>query len=245
MSSGSFRLFLFTALLFSTGVALAEHDGASRLTVVELFTSQSCSSCPPAEANLRRLSERREILALEWHVDYWDDLRAGASGRWKDPYSHGAFTARQRRYNVRLRNTSGVYTPQAVIDGAKEIIGSRRAEIDAAIAMTMTTEAPFDIVAERRRDRMAFLVRPQGLKPQGEVRALLVTFIPETTTRVPAGENAGKSLTEVNVVTQARDLGPVGRAARFSVPIPPRGRDCALLIEAKNGGPIFAAAKCP
>ncbi len=102
---------------------------SQQLTVIELFTSQSCYSCPPAEAYLGELSEEENILALEYHVDYWDRLNYGCYGRWKDVFSTPEMTERQRQYNVKIRNTGNVYTPQMVIDGRTEAVGSRRREV--------------------------------------------------------------------------------------------------------------------
>jgi len=88
--------------LHAHGPAAADGD---QLTVVELFTSQSCYSCPPAEAYLGELSEEKDILALEYHVDYWDSLNYGRHGRWKDAFSTPEMTARQRDYNAEIRNS--------------------------------------------------------------------------------------------------------------------------------------------
>ena len=88
----------------------------SPLVVAELFTSQSCSSCPPAEALFSELADQDNLLTIEWHVDYWDTLIHGGS-KWKDRYSEKEYTARQRDYNASLRGTRGVYTPQAIING--------------------------------------------------------------------------------------------------------------------------------
>ncbi|MFN0023541.1 MAG: DUF1223 domain-containing protein, partial [Parvularculaceae bacterium] len=109
---------LFTGAAIATPAAVA--TPADKPVVVELFTSQGCSSCPPAEALMRELAKRPGLVALEWHVDYWDDLHAGSSGKWKDPFSSADHTARQRAYNRALRGTGGAYTPQMVIDGAAE-----------------------------------------------------------------------------------------------------------------------------
>ena len=97
----------------STATA-GDRNGA---VVVELFTSQGCYSCPPAEKFLGDLSEQKSVIALEFHVDYWDDLVHGGDGKWKDPLSKPAYTQRQRIYNQRIRGTGNVYTPLMVIDG--------------------------------------------------------------------------------------------------------------------------------
>ena len=88
---------------------IQQHTSASPLVVAELFTSQSCSSCPPAEALFSELAEEENLLTMEWHVDYWDTLIHGGS-KWKDRYSSAEFTDRQRSYNAEIRRTRGVYT---------------------------------------------------------------------------------------------------------------------------------------
>ena len=115
----------------STGDANAgDRNGA---VVVELFTSQGCYSCPPAEKFLGDLAEQETVIALDFHVDYWDNLVHGADGKWKDPFSRPAYTQRQRVYNQRIRGTGNVYTPQMVIDGRLEAVGSRRIAVLSAM----------------------------------------------------------------------------------------------------------------
>jgi len=112
-----------------------------QLIVAELFTSQSCSSCPPAEALFAKLAEEENLLTMEWHVDYWDDLIHHGS-RWKDRYSDRAYTARQRAYNRSLRGTGGVYTPQAIVNGDYEGVGNRRSEVAEIIGFAKDLNLP-------------------------------------------------------------------------------------------------------
>ena len=133
--------------LFATAVALASLPLAvqaeTRPIVVELFTSQGCSSCPPADALLTELAQRPEVIALGFHIDYWDKLG------WKDPLSTPQSTERQRRY-ARLFGTP-TYTPQLVIDGTREMVGSQRETVLAALRQTTPAAvAPVAFATDRR-----------------------------------------------------------------------------------------------
>src|SRR6267154_676632 len=116
---------LFLSLCLAFGIAPAE--AGERPIVVELFTSQGCSSCPPADALLAGLASRPEVLALSFHVDYWDRLG------WKDPFSSPEATRRQHRY-AELLGLATVYTPQIVVDGKWQAVGSDRTEVERALS---------------------------------------------------------------------------------------------------------------
>lgn len=137
-------------LVGGSGPKAAEPAKNDAPVVLELFISQSCSSCPPAEALLADISrQRRDVLALEFHVDYWDGLVYGGSA-WKDVFSDPAFTERQRRYAQRIK--SSVYTPQMVIDGRREAVGSRRGDVLAAVAGVQRQRQDAVAIALRRDD---------------------------------------------------------------------------------------------
>jgi hypothetical protein len=122
---------LLTGLLAATALAVPPALAAERPVVVELFTSQGCSSCPPADALLSTLADRPDVLALAFHVDYWNRLG------WTDPFSGPWATARQTAYAAQL-GSDQVYTPQAVIDGRSDVVGSDREALEAAIATART-----------------------------------------------------------------------------------------------------------
>ena len=122
-------LALFAALCVA--LAAAPVAAAERPIVVELFTSEGCSSCPPADALLAELATRPEVLALSFHVDYWDRLG------WKDPFSSAAATARQRHY-AEILGLGNVYTPQIVVDGRWQAVGSDRGEVEHALDAART-----------------------------------------------------------------------------------------------------------
>jgi len=217
---------------------------AGPTVVVELFTSQSCYSCPPAEAFLGELAARSDVIALEWHVDYWNRLVYGRHGRWADPYSHAAFTERQRRYNQVLRQTNGVYTPQMVVNGRHEMIGSRRAEVEQALA-AMTVPLPLSLAITATRQG-AFQVSADR-RPEAAVPVWLARFMRKRVTEVPNGENAGKTLINHHIVRAFVKIGLLTpQHDRLSVEVA-LGADegCVVLAQPEATGPILGAAYCP
>ncbi|HUS62981.1 MAG TPA: DUF1223 domain-containing protein [Kofleriaceae bacterium] len=167
-----------------------------RVVLVELFTSQGCSSCPSADEHLAELGREEGIVALAFHVDYWDDLG------WKDPFSSEAWTGRQRQYARALGEGGRIYTPQLVVNGRAHVVGSdrrgaaaaiRRAREAAARRVDVTASARLD--AEAGRVRVAATARGAG---SGQVWAALVES--GLRTEVSRGENSGRHLSNDFVV---------------------------------------------
>ncbi len=217
---------------------------AEQPVVVELFTSQSCSSCPPAEENLRELAKRDHILALEWHVDYWDDLRHGSAGKWKDPFSSPKHTQRQYVYNHNIRQSNRAYTPQIVINGQTELVGSYTRKINKHIANARASQS-YDVISRIENDEIVFTI--ESVAPQTvEADALLVLFHPTANTKIRGGENKGLRVEEANVVVEAIPLGNVGKqTAEKRYRLQDSELSCALLIQEKNQGRILGAQYCP
>ena len=237
------------ALTMSATVAPSSAVRAADLTapvVVELFTSQGCYSCPPAEKFLGDLAGQKSVLALEFHVDYWDDLVHGGDGKWKDVFSKRAYTERQRGYNQRIRGRSAVYTPQMVIDGKLEAVGSRRLSVLSAIRNAEAT----------RKERIAVdvtlagdKVRAVALSGQSQARGSvwLVRYIKAQETRVRSGENKGKALLSHNIVTGMQKIGIwSGKTGSIEVRdfVLADGEGCAVLVQDNSQGPILGAAPC-
>jgi len=217
---------------------------AGEPVVVELFTSQSCSSCPAAEALLNELADRPSVIALEYHVDYWNELAYGAAGRWRDPFSSHANTERQRDYNLAIRQRREVYTPQAIVDGRAEVVGSNRRDIEQALRGA--GREPRVVVALRREESGRLTVRLPGDGTPAEV--WLVRFDRRHVTTVPAGENKGKTLVNRNVVTDVQRIGSwTGQAQEIAAAAEASGPDqgCVVLVQAARPGPILGAARCP
>ena len=222
-------------------------DGQSSAPIVaELFTSQSCSSCPPAERLFSTLAEREDLIVLEWHVDYWDRLVHGRAGSWKDPYSDAAYTKRQRDYNRALRGSGNVYTPQAVINGVSETVGSKQDQVDALLVSPPHATADLTIVPEGDQLRIEVGAFVTPLKRSAEIVHL--TLLPGQTTSVLRGENRGATLTSKNIVLKAQPVGSYeGTAESLLVPAPVAGQTCAIIIQERRGaqlGPILGASYC-
>ncbi|MHB2207141.1 DUF1223 domain-containing protein [Methylobacterium sp. CM6257] len=203
---------------------------AERVVVVELFTSQSCSSCPPAEALIGRLArEGAGILPLAFHVTYWNHLN------WRDPYALPAATARQEAYAARLGGPS--FTPQAVIDGQSGLVGSDEPGLRGAIARAREAGPGIPVTLSRNGDRVAARVGAGS----GPARVLLIGFDPSHTTRVLRGENAGRTIEQANIVRSIHDLGPWSGAAATFEAVHPEGERAALLLQAPDGRVLGAA----
>jgi hypothetical protein len=207
--------------------------------VVELFTSQGCSSCPPADALLTSLAEAHDVVALAYHVDYWD--YAG----WQDTFGHEDYSDRQRAY-ARSWGSSRIYTPQMVVNGAKGVVGSRRNEVYKALE---GTALPLQVDISRDGDMLRVAIAPDaGL---GDAVVWMVTFLDRADVAIDKGENAGKSMVYTQVVTARQALGMWEGAtgANLKLPLPEILNDgstgiAVIVQQERNGmpGPILGAA---
>ncbi len=205
----------------------------ARPTVVELFTSQGCSSCPPADALLGELARRDDVIALGFHISYWDSLG------WKDPFSRPQSTERQRVY-ARLFGGQ-IYTPQLVVDGTSETVGSHRAEVIAALRdASHEAIAPVVFAADRNSVTIGPAAIAGSTSSTGQVT--LVHFVQKRTTHVGAGENASRILQDTNGVDALATLGAwQGTQAEFAVEPPADGEGIAVLVQAADGHFLGAA----
>lgn len=228
----NFLLAAFAALGLA-GIAGA----AARPVVVELFTSQACSDCPPADALLRRLQASQPgILALDLHVSYFN------GPAWTDPFSSKATTARQNWY-ASLRHTTEVYTPQAVIDGGAAVIGSDRGAVLGAIAKARSTAAHPAVAVTITPEAGGWRVGLNGGTPAQPATVDAFRYDAIDRTAVRGGENAGAKLTEIHVVRSIAILGPwTGRAMVRHVDADGIGH-LAVLVQAGDGAIIGAASQ--
>lgn len=201
--------------------------------VVELFSSEGCSSCPPAEALLRELEEDPGIVALEQHVDYWDDLG------WADPFARATFGERQRAAAGRL-GLDRVYTPQAIVDGRRDVVGSDRKGLLAAIAAARDARPAQNVVALSRSgaDLVVAIDRVGGTAD-----ARLYATERGLSSRVTRGENRGRTLSHAAVVRSVDDLGEVRDGTRLTVARPATAKVRHVLVVAdRKSGAVVASA---
>ncbi len=207
------------------------------LTLVELFTSQGCSSCPPADAFLGELAKRDDVLALSVHVDYWDYIG------WKDPFASPENTKRQRRYAQYL-GMRYVYTPQMVIQGADHVTGSDRAKILRKIKSAAKTQR-LAVRIRRDGDNLRISV-PAGSREEAAVWVAL--FDNRHDTKIKRGENSGRTLSYYNVVRGMTRIGTwTGQALDITTKASDmlaEGRDgCAVIIQSIKSGRILGVAR--
>jgi hypothetical protein len=217
-------------------MALGAEGPAPRPIVVELFTSQGCSSCPPADALVGELARRPDVLPLAFHVDYWDRLG------WKDPYSSAAATARQRAY-ARLLDTATVYTPQMVVDGTIDVVGSYRGQVLDAIARARSGAVTVPVACESRADGVRVRVAAGAPEPR-RATVWLIGFDRHRVTAVGAGENGGRTLAEWHIVRGFEPLAEwTGAPYETTVPAATVARyeRLAVVLQAPDGRILGAA----
>jgi hypothetical protein len=235
--SGKITLLLLAAALVAGFAAAGRAQGPAPV-VVELFTSEGCSSCPPADAFLGELAQRPDIVALAFHVDYWDYIG------WKDPYASPLATQRQHDYAAAL-GLHMVYTPQMVVDGRTDVVGSERGDVEAAIGKAAAgPKLAISIAKDAAGYRVAI---PAAAPPAGGPATVwLAVFDSKQETRVKRGENGGRTLKEFNIVREWRKIGTWdGNATTLPLAVAMGNADrkgCAIIVQAGPVGPILGAA---
>lgn len=234
-------------ILFAVSVgcpARAEKQALSTVKgVVELFTSQGCSSCPPADKLLKTYADRSDVIALTLPIDYWDYLG------WKDTFSSPRNTQRQRDYAQR-RGDGAVYTPQVVVNGRLHVVGTSKSDIDAAID-NLSRQQPLSVPVSMVSDGRALVIRIGAAKDGAFIRdatVWLAVVQKKGEVEVGHGENEGRKLVYYNVV---REMSAVGmwngfadeiRLSRKSV-MWQQTDGCVVLVQQGSGGPILGAAE--
>ncbi len=211
-------------------LAAAPAGDPAHPVVVELYQSQGCSSCPPADRVVNKLADRADVIPLSFAVTYWDDLG------WKDIFGSPAYTARQWDY-AHTAGRSQVATPQVIVNGRDAVLGSREGELNAAIARNVVKTGPAITAAAGHVNI--------GAGQAAKATVWVVRYDPRTIdVAIKAGENGGATIPHRNIVKQLVNVGAwTGKPASFALPAAPAGLRTAILVQDGKGGPILSAAK--
>jgi hypothetical protein len=221
------RIMLVAALLCAQVAGAADTER----TVVELFTSQGCSSCPPADAVAGRLRTNPAVIVLSFHVNYWD------SPQWTDPFASQASTDRQYAYARALRERS-VFTPQLVVNGRQSLVGSEEGAIQHAIAAAGRVALPVHVDLARQPGG-GFVLTLKGPAIGAELWA--VDYVQHTGTEIRGGENGGRKLETYNDVTRIRRFGASSPSTLTLPALKPPANGLAVVVQTPNLGQILGA----
>ncbi|HTP78126.1 MAG TPA: DUF1223 domain-containing protein [Rhizomicrobium sp.] len=246
------RPFAFAALVLFTGTAA--QAGAARPVVVELYTSQGCSSCPPADSLLGKLAQRADVIAMSLPITYWDMLG------WKDTLASDANTRRQKAYAMALGH-GGVYTPQIIVDGVQDVVGSRVAGVEAAIEARAQLIDASMVVGNATPAGQTDPVVPVALNEDGQEMHIDIGALAgghnatvwmfhlrsAVNVAIKAGENEGRTITYHNVVGDLRAVG-VWKGSSLNLTLPRAAMSglphdgVAIVVQQGGSGHIIGAA---
>jgi len=233
---------ILAAFVFLGSVAVT-HAADKPRAVIELFTSQGCNSCPPADALFRDLAERDDVVALAYHIDYWDYLG------WKDALATSENTNRQQAYAEVFGGS--VYTPQLVIDGSGHVVGSERDKVEAAVSKAALRGGLSVGVDISSTPSSVLISIDKSETVSGAANIVLIYFQPERVVEIERGQNAGRQMDYRNIVTSFQTVGMWhGDAMRIEIPkneMEKKGGRCAVLLQRVDAdgrpGEILGAAK--
>lgn len=212
--------------------------GVPPSVIVELFTSQGCTSCPPADNILSELRGMPGVIVMAYHVDYWDYLG------WQDTLANPEFSQRQYDY-AKFRGDMDVYTPQIIVNGAVHLVGSKKPEIIDAIAKASSSGLPVPLQMSQTAEEIAIEIGEGAAVNDGML--WLMPLQAEVSVNIERGENAGRTMIYNNVVRRIVPAGMwQGKRARFVLPkeavLPTQCRSCVAVLQRGKAGPILGAA---
>ena len=225
-----------TACLIALWIfAAAPAHAQSSPVVVELYTSQGCSSCPPADAILKKLAERDDVIALALHVDYWDYIG------WADIFADPVYTTRQKGY-AQAGGRRMIYTPQMIIDGQDDVVGAKPMEVVDLIRRHSEKTRPVALQIQRSGDRV--VITAQTTSDNGPMVVQMVRFTPLQAVEITRGENRGKTIDYANITHGWTKLADWNGDAPFEMRTEAPGDDpVVVLVQGSQYGPILAAAQ--
>lgn len=226
----------FISLIGAVALGVVAPQFARADTLVELYTSQGCSSCPPADELLGKVAQRPDVIALSLHVDYWDYLG------WKDSFSQAAFTGRQRDY-AQTAGSSMIYTPQLVIGGTDFVVGSKGMEVMESLMRHAEIAEPIEMGLARDGDQINIEAKALGPLPS-EMVVYLAQYTEQESVSIKRGENAGREITYHNVVKNWGRIGvwdgaePLALNGSVALDMP-----VVVIIQDGVSGPVLAAER--
>ena len=210
---------------------------ADRPVVVELYTSQGCSSCPPADGFFEQLAARDDVLALSLHVDYWDYIG------WEDTFGSPAHTARQRGYAA-AAGRKMVYTPQMIVNGADHVVGTRYRDVTDLIDKHRATQENGIAVQVRREGGQVHLEARSERPRKMPLMVQFARYMPKAKVEIERGENAGRTITYTNIVTDLVKVAEWDTQEPLTLDVDwPEGAPLAVLLQYPDHGTIEAAAR--
>lgn len=239
---------LFVLLGFQSTANAAKEESDNQVKLVELFTSHGCSSCPAADRLLSEFMDNDpSLIALEFHVDYWNALVHGSDGNFVDPFSKAEYSARQRQYSeAALSGRPGVYTPQAIINGRTAVVGSNRAMMNKALSRSVAADLRIAFQDGGKSLEIAVSGNTEQERSLNGVDITLIRYIDSATTLVTGGENRNLELSNRNIVFDIRRLGEVdAQIMQYAVEPPSAGEGCVVVVQEGVASPVYAAARCP
>lgn len=226
-----------TATVFAMSVSFSSAAEAQQQpVVVELYTSQGCSSCPPADAILSELKDREDVIAIAMHVDYWDYIG------WKDQFGNPAHAKRQRAYAAKAGRRS-VYTPEMVVQGQTDIVGAKPMRLAKAIAEHGANKPVTALNAVRTDNKL----RIQATKPDSDTGVMevhVLRLIPSQQSKITRGENRGETYEYTNIAHSWQVAGTWDGHAALDLSLALGGDDpVVVLLQEAGAGKIIAAAR--
>jgi hypothetical protein len=211
-------------------------ETSSPVVVVELYTSQGCSSCPPADEFFAELARDPMIIPLALHVDYWDYIG------WADSFADPKFTARQKAY-ARNVGSRTIYTPQMIVGGLDRVEGNAPTEVASLVMKHLKGTQPASITVTRKGETL--VIRAEATRPVGQpVKIQIVRYLPEDSVKITRGENAGRTITYYNVVTSWQVVGDWDGVAPLELEANyPKGNPGVVILQAEGPAAILAAAR--
>jgi hypothetical protein len=227
--------------LLMLGLMLGSYPAAGRAqentVVLELYTSQGCSACPPADALLPKIAELPGVIALALHVDYWDYLG------WKDSFGQLQFTKRQKSY-ARALHYRPLFTPQVVIQGREILVGHREGRIMEALNAYMAEPSPVDLKLSRSSSGLTIELAGRGTIVDGALDVQLVKFLKSAEVEIDSGENEGRTVTYTHIVTDWQTVAHWDgvKPIKLDVAASP-DEPVAVILQKPGTGPVVTAAQ--